>query len=69
MGESALTEPRPYPNIPPLFGFLIANKVATLNELRTVYSFSDSMYMYEAVMIPRYNEWRESKAQENRTKR
>ena len=69
MGESALIEPRQYPNIPPLFGFLIAQKVTTLNELRTVYSFEDAMYMYEAVMIPRYNEWRESKAQENRAKK
>ena len=68
MDESAV-EPRQYPNIPALFGFLISQKVATLNELRTVYSFEDAMYMYEAVMIPKYNEWRETKAQENRVKK
>lgn len=64
--EGGAVKPRPYPNIPPLFGFLIAQKVATLNELRTVYSFEDAMYMYEAIMVPKYNEWREVKAQENK---
>lgn len=68
MDESAVP-PREYPNIPPIFGFLIAHKVATLHELRTVYSFADSMYMYEAVMVPKYNEWREAKAQENKAKK
>lgn len=65
MDESAVPV-KPYQNIPSLFGFLIAQKVATLHELRTVYSFEDAMYMYEAVMIPKYNEWREMKAQQNK---
>lgn len=69
MGDESAVLPRPYPNIPPLLGFLISQKVATLNELRTVYSLDDCMYMYEAVMVPRYNEWREMKAQENKAKR
>lgn len=64
--EESVVKPREYPNVPALFGFLIAQKVATLNELRTVYSFADAMYMYEAVMIPKYNEWREAKAQQNK---
>ena len=46
-----------YPNIPSLFGVLISQKVATLHELQTVYSYADAIYMYEAIMIPKYNEW------------
>lgn len=69
MGEESAVPPRPYPNIPPLFGFLISRRMATLNELRTIYSLDDCMYMYEAVMVPKYNEWREMKAQENKAKR
>ena len=46
-----------YPNIPPLFGVLISQKVATLYELKTVYSYEDAIYMYEAIMVPKYNEW------------
>ena len=46
-----------YQNIPSLFGVLISQKVATLHELKTVYSYEDAIYMYEAIMIPKYNEW------------
>lgn len=69
MGEGAVIEPRPYPNIPALFGYLISQGVCSLNELRTIYSFGDAMYMYEAVAVPKYNEWRESKAQERKARR
>lgn len=31
--------------------------MATLNELRTIYSLEDAMDMYEAYIIPKYNEW------------
>jgi hypothetical protein len=65
MSGGCLVKPKEYPNIPALFGFLIAQHVATLHELRTVYSFADAMYMYEAVQVPKYNEWRETQAQEN----
>lgn len=67
--EVGVTEPRPYPNIPPLFGLLIAQHVCSLHELRTIYSFADAMYMYEAIMVPKYNEWRDMKAQEAKAKR
>lgn len=46
-----------YPNIPSLFGVLISQKIATLHELKTVYSYEDAIYMYEALMVPKYNEW------------
>jgi len=69
MGDETAIEPRQYPNIPSLFGFLIAQKAATLHELRTIYSFEDAMYMYEAISVPKYNEWREAKAQENKVRR
>ena len=56
------TTPKEYPNIPPLLGFLVAQKVCSLNELKTVYSFEDAAWMYEAVAVPKYNEWREMEA-------
>ena len=46
-----------YPNIPYLFGLLISRRIASLHELRTVYSYEDAVYMYEAIMVPKYNEW------------
>ena len=67
--DYGVVEPRPYPNIPPLFGLLIAQKIATLHELKTVYSYEDAVYMYEAIMVPKYNEWRDMKAQESKAKR
>lgn len=51
-----------YPNIPPLFGILISARLCTLQELRTIYTFADAMYIYEAYMVPKYNEWREIQA-------
>ena len=47
-----------YVNIGGLIGTLIANKVATLYELQTVYSLKDAMDMYEAIAVPKYNEWK-----------
>lgn len=46
-----------YPNVPALFGVLISQGVATLHELKTVYTYEDAIYMYEAIMVPKYNEW------------
>ena len=46
-----------YPNIPSIFGVLISQHIATLHELKTVYSYEDAIYMYEALMVPKYNEW------------
>lgn len=69
MEEDGAIKPRPYPNVEPLFGFLISQGLCTLNELRTIYTLGDAFYLYEAVAVPRYNEWREMKAQENKAKR
>lgn len=64
--EGGVTVPKSYPNIPAILGVLVANKVCTLYELKTVYSLEDVYWMYEAIMIPRYNEWREYKARERK---
>lgn len=48
-----------YQNIHPVIGLLIANGIATLHELKTIYSMEDAMDMYEAFVIPKFNEWRE----------
>lgn len=68
MEESAVV-PKSYPNIPPILGVVVSNKVATLHELKTVYSLEDVYWMYEAIMLPKYNEWREYKAREPRNKK
>jgi hypothetical protein len=48
-----------YQNIHPVIGILIAHRIATLHELKTIYSMEDAMDMYEAFIIPKFNEWRE----------
>ena len=51
-----------YQNIEGLIGTLVANRIATLYELKSIYSLEDAMDMYEALIIPRYNEWKAMKA-------
>lgn len=41
-----------------MIGTLIANRVATLYELQTIYSLEDAFDLYEAIAIPKYNEWK-----------
>lgn len=55
-----------YQNINGLVGCLVANGLATLNELRTIYSLEDAMDMYEAYIIPRFNEWKQIKIMESK---
>lgn len=55
-----------YQNIDGLIGTLIANHMATLNELKTIYSLEDAMDMYEAYIIPKYNEWKAMKQAEQK---
>ena len=58
-----------YQNINGLIGTLVANKIATLYELKTVYSLEDAMDMYEAYIIPKFNEWKIAKIASNRMKK
>lgn len=51
-----------YQNIDGLIGALVSNRMATLAELKTIYTLEDAMDMYEAFIIPRYNEWKAMKA-------
>lgn len=69
MGNDRKTIPKQYPNIPPLFGLLVSQKVCSLNELKTIYSFEDAVWMYEAIMVPAYNDWREIEANKKGVKR
>lgn len=55
-----------YQNVNGLVGCLIANGMATLNELRTIYSLEDAMDMYEAYIIPKFNEWKRAKLMETK---
>lgn len=55
-----------YQNIDGLIGTLVANRIATLNELKTIYSLEEAMDMYEAYIIPKYNEWKSMKQAEQK---
>lgn len=55
-----------YVNIGGLIGTLIAERVATLYELQTIYSLEDAMDMYEAIAVPKYNEWKINQIVSNR---
>ena len=46
-----------FKNIDRLIGAIIANKQATLNELKTVYSLEDAYLIWEAIAVTRYNEY------------
>jgi hypothetical protein len=46
-----------YRNVDGLIGQIVASGKATLNELRTVYSLEDAMLIWEAEIIPKYNEY------------
>lgn len=51
-----------------MIGYLISNRLATLHELQTIYTMEDAFIMYEASIVPKYNEWKESKAIQERAK-
>lgn len=55
-----------YQNINGLVGTLVANRIATLHELKTVYTLEDALDMYEAYIIPKYNEWKSMKNTESK---
>lgn len=55
-----------YQNLDGLIGTLISSHMATLNELKTIYSLEDAMDMYEAYIIPKYNEWKAMKQAEQK---
>lgn len=59
MESGASVSRKGYQNIHPVIGLLIAYRIATLHELKTIYSMEDAMDMYEAFAIPKFNEWRE----------
>lgn len=46
-----------YVNVDDLIGTIIASGRATLNELRTIYSLEDALQIWEAIIIPKYNEY------------
>ncbi len=45
-----------YANIAGILGTLITYKMATLNELQTVYSLEDAYLIYEILTVNSYNE-------------
>lgn len=67
--DSGTCVKKEYQNIHPVIGVLVANRIATLNELKTIYSMEDAMDMYEAFIIPKYNEWREMQSAKNKARK
>ena len=45
-----------YPNLSPIIGAVISNKLATLNELQSVYGSEDLFDLYEVVLVKLHNE-------------
>lgn len=46
-----------YPTLPAILGVVISEKMATLFELQTIYSYEDMEQMYETISVNNYNEW------------
>lgn len=39
----------------PIFGIIITNKLCTLHELQTIYSYEDALYLLDIVLTNNYN--------------
>lgn len=50
-----------YQNIGQVCGTLVAQRLATLQELQTYYSYEDALDMLEAFQVSNYNEYMEMK--------
>lgn len=57
-----------YPNVLPIFATLISKKMATLHELRTIYSYGDCLDMMEIITVDNYNEYMINKYYETKSK-
>lgn len=58
-----------YQNIDGFIGAIVNSGKATLQELKTVYTLEDAMNIWEAIMIPRYNDFAaQQKAQREKQK-
>ena len=49
-----------------MIGYLVANHLATLHELKSIYSLQDAMEMWEADYVPKYNEYMQSVREKDR---
>jgi hypothetical protein len=58
-----------YKNIDGFFGTIIASGKATLHELRTIYTLEDAFLIWEAVVIPKYNEYMAAEEAKKRAER
>ena len=47
-----------YRNVDPLIGQIIDGGKATLHELQTVYTLEDAYTIWEACIVPKYNDWK-----------
>lgn len=45
-----------YPNLSPIIGAVISSRLATLNELQTVYGTEDLFDLYEVILVKLHNE-------------
>lgn len=45
-----------YPNLSPMIGAIVSNKLATLYELQSVYGVEDLFDLYEVILVKLHNE-------------
>ena len=46
-----------FPNVEQFIGTIVANKLATLHELQTIYTYEDAWDLFEILAVTRYNEY------------
>ncbi len=44
-------------NVPKICGALVSARMATLAELKTVYTLEDAFMLFEILQIQNYNDW------------
>lgn len=44
-------------NVPKICGALVGARMATLAELKTVYSLEDAFMLFEILQVKNYNDW------------
>ena len=52
--------------MPGMLGVIITRRLATLEELQTVYSLDDAAALYEIAAVNNYNEWRAMEEAKNK---
>jgi hypothetical protein len=58
-----------YQNIDGLFGAILSEKQATLEQLRNTYTLEDAFILWEVIAVPKFNAWLAAKAAKKEAER